>query len=355
MLTIRSYTRRSSRAVRLICRAAVVLGAMLAVLSEPASAQPAPDPIRLHDPSIIRQGDTYYIYSTGNGISARRSTDLINWEMLPPVFGDLPDMLPTWASEEVPGVRNIWAPDIAYFNGLYHLYYSLSTFGSNRSVIGLATSPTLDPADPRYEWTDRGKVIESFPGVSTHNAIDSNVVFDERGQPWISWGSFWGGVKMRKLDPTTGLLSTEDTTLHSLAARITPEATEGPNRPRSVEAPFIVRRGEYFYHFLSFDRCCSGARSTYNIRVGRSTNVTGPYVDEHGVRMTRGGGTIVLAGEGRVRGPGHNSILVEGEDYYLVHHYYDAEDRGGSKLQIRPLIWRADGWPVAGDPLFPPE
>lgn len=346
----RLFLSRPRRRLSRLCVAAF----LQLVIPAGAHTQPSANPLQLHDPSIIRQGETYYIFSTGNGISMRRSSDLINWEMLPPVFADLPDMLPVWAAEEVPGVRNIWAPDIAYFNGLYHLYYSLSTFGSNRSVIGLVTSPTLDPSDTRYGWTDRGKVVESFPGVSTHNAIDSNVVFDERGQPWMSWGSFWGGVKMRKVDPSTGLLSSEDTTLYSLAARISPEATDGPNRPRSVEAPFIVRRGEYYYMFLSFDRCCSGERSTYNIRVGRSTSVTGPYVDEHGVRMTRGGGTIVLAGEGRVRGPGHNSVLVEGEDYHLVHHYYDAEDRGRSKLQIRPLLWRADGWPVAGDPLFPP-
>jgi arabinan endo-1,5-alpha-L-arabinosidase len=316
--------------------------------------QQPPDPLRVHDPAIIKQGDTYYIFSTGNGISMRRSSDLVTWEMLPPVFADLPEMLPPWAAAEVPGVRSIWAPDISFFNGRYHLYYSLSTFGSNRSAIGLATNRTLDPASPDYRWEDQGKVVESFSGVSTHNAIDPNVVFDERRQPWLNWGSFWGGVKMRKLDPNTGLTSREDTTLYSLAARISTEAAQGNNRPRSVEAPFIVRRGEYYYLFLSYDRCCAGVRSTYNIRVGRSEEVTGPYLDEHGVAMTRGGGTLVLAGVGRVRGPGHNSILMEGEQYYLVHHYYDADDRGRSKLQIRPLIWKEDGWPVAGEPLFPP-
>jgi arabinan endo-1,5-alpha-L-arabinosidase len=288
--------------------AAAACAALLLPAAAPAQGPPGgpPDPLRVHDPAIIKQGDTYYIFSTGNGISMRRSPDLVNWEMLPPVFADLPDMLPPWAAEAVPGVRNIWAPDIAYFNRIYHLYYSLSTFGSNRSVIGLATNRTLDPADPDYRWEDQGKVVESFSGVSTHNAIDPNVVFDERRQPWLSWGSFWGGVKMRRLNAATGLVSAEDTTLYSLAARTSVEAAQGNNRPRSVEAPFIVRRGEYYYMFLSFDRCCAGVRSTYNIRVGRSEEVTGPYVDEHGVRMTRGGGTLLLAGAGRVRGPGHN-------------------------------------------------
>ena len=329
---------------------------LVAVLpSAGLTQQPAPDPARVHDPAIIKEGDTYYLFSTGRGISMRRSPDLVNWEMLPPVFADLPEMLPSWAAAEVPGVRSIWAPDVSFFNGLYHLYYSLSTFGSNRSAIGLATNRTLDPDSPEYSWEDRGKVVESFPGVSTHNAIDPNVIIDEEGQPWLNWGSFWGGVKMRKLDPATGLASAEDSTIHSLAARISTEATEGNNRPRSVEAPFIVKRGEYYYLFLSFDRCCAGVRSTYNIRVGRSEAVTGPYLDEHGVRMTRGGGTLVLAGAGRVRGPGHNSILVEGDQYYLVHHYYDADDNGRSRLQIRPLIGKEDGWPVADEPLSAPR
>jgi arabinan endo-1,5-alpha-L-arabinosidase len=331
---------------------AAVLGVVLPVaLQAQQPPQRQPDPLRVHDPAIIKQGDTYYVFSTGNGISMRRSTDLVNWEPLPPVFADLPGMLPPWAADEVPGARSIWAPDIAYFNRAYHLYYSLSTFGSNRSVIGLATNETLDPTAPNYRWVDRGKVVESFSGVSTHNAIDPNVVFDERRQPWLNWGSFWGGVKMRKLDPNTGLTSREDTTLYSLAARTSIEATQGNNRPRSVEAPFIIRRGDYYYLFLSFDRCCAGVRSTYNIRVGRSEEVTGPYVDAIGVPMTRGGGTVVLAGYGRVRGPGHNSILTEGETHYLVHHYYDAEDGGRPRMHIRPLTWTEDGWPIAGEQL----
>src|SRR5690606_4276877 len=124
---------------------------------------------------------------------------------------------------------------------------------------------------------------------------------------------------MRKLVPNTGLVSKEDTTLYPLAARTSIASAQGPNRPRPVEAPFIIRRGEYYYLFLSFDRCCAGENSTYNIRVGRSEEVTGPYLDANGVPMTRGGGSLVLAGYGNVRGPGHNSILTEGEQHYLVH------------------------------------
>ncbi|HEY8484018.1 MAG TPA: arabinan endo-1,5-alpha-L-arabinosidase, partial [Longimicrobiales bacterium] len=255
------------------------------------------------------------------------------------------EMAPAWAAAEVPGVRSPWAPDIAYYNGKYYLYYSLSTFGSQRSVIALATNATLDPGSPEYRWVDHGKVLESWPGRSDFNAIDPNMAFDENGEPWLAWGSFWGGIKMRKLDPRTGLLSGEDTTTYSLAAR--------PGQG-AVEAPFILRRGDYFYLFVSFDFCCRRASSTYHIRVGRSRKITGPYVDRAGVSMMEGGGTLVLAGSGRVRGPGHNAVLTEGDRHYLVHHYYDAEENGVSKLQIRPLLWDAEGWPVAGEPITGP-
>lgn len=316
----------------------------------PAQAQTGE--VYLHDPAVIEHEGTYYLFSTGRGIPMRRSTDLVHWEVIGRVF----DELPAWAPVEVPEVRgSLWAPDISLVDGQYHLYYSVSSFGSQRSAIGLATSPTLDPLDPDYGWTDRGPVIVSAPGEATFNAIDPNLVVDEAGDPWLSWGSFWGGIKMRKLDRTTGLPSAMDTTLYSLAARQDPNTLRGPSNDQSIEAPFIARRDGYYYLFASYDMCCRGLRSSYNIRVGRAEAVTGPYRDEHGVPMTDGGGTIVLAGSGRVLGPGHNAILAEGDRYYLVHHFYDAQEEGRSRLQIRPLDWTDEGWPRAGDPLAWPD
>lgn len=296
---------------------------------------------RVHDPVVMEEDGTYWLFSTGRGVPIRRSTDLVRWELAGQVF----DSVPAWAPEAVPGVRGVWAPDIARFNDRYHLYYSLSTFGKNRSAIGLATNATLDPASPRYRWVDRGPVVRSTPGVDHWNAIDPNVVLDERGDPWLSWGSFWGGIKMRRLDASTGLPSQVDTVLYSVAAR------PGSN---AIEAPFIVRHDGHFYLFVSFDRCCRKAESDYRIVVGRSRSVTGPYVDREGTPMMQGGGTAVLSGAGRVRGPGHNAVLTAGGRDYLVHHFYDAEDQGVSKLQIRPLRWDAEGWPVAGEPLSDP-
>lgn len=291
----------------------------------------------VHDPEVVRDGDAYYVLSTNDGIPIRRSADLLAWSFEARVF---PNQLPPWAAGEVPGVEAPWAPGVGYFNGLYHLYYSLSTFGSPRSVIGLATSPTLDPGSPDYAWDDRGEVVESFAGYD-HNAIDAAVVEDAGGGLWLTWGSWGGGIKMRSLSRPTGFLSEEDDSLYSLARRPVEQAIEGP---------YIIRRGGWYYLFVSFDLCCQGVQSTYTVRVGRSASVTGPYEDRSGRSMMEGGGSLVLSAYGRVRGPGHASVLEEEGAYLLVHHFYDEQDFGTPHLQIRPLLWDDEDWPLAGRP-----
>ncbi len=293
----------------------------------------------VHDPAIIRQGSAYYLFSTGHGIPIRRSSNLIDWTLVGRVFEQTD--VPGWAETMIPGVEFPWAPDVSFFNGRFHLYYSISTFGSQRSAIGLATNPTLDRTRPDYRWTDHGAVLESRPGLDDFNAIDPNVAFDASGQPWLAWGSFWGGIRLRRIDPATGFLAPQDETVHAIAAR--PQAS-------AIEAPFIVRRGDAFYQFVAFDSCCQGANSTYRVMVGRAEHITGPYLDRSGRAMMEGGGTPVLEGYGRIRGPGHPAILSENGHFYLVHHFYDAEDGGVPKLQIRPLLWDAEGWPLAGEP-----
>ena len=154
----------------------------------------------VHDPAIAKENGVYVVYSTGPGIPVRRSKDLLQWDSVGVVF---PNGAPAYASTVIPGVQFPWAPDISYFSGSWHLYYSLSTFGSQRSAIGVATSPTLDPLVATTVWTDQGVVVQSAPGA-TYNAIDPNVSFDAAGQPWLAWGSFWGGIKLRRLDAATG-------------------------------------------------------------------------------------------------------------------------------------------------------
>lgn len=323
---------------------AVVFFVLLATCSQ-TSAQSArlPQPSELqgdirqvHDPSIIKEGRNFYLFSTRAGISIRCATELVRWRLCGDVFAHLPE----WAVKDVPGLRGLWAPDVSHFNGKYHLYYSASTFGSNRSSIGLVTNLTLDPASDKYRWMDQGKVIGSTPS-DDWNAIDPNVVLDERGQPWLSFGSFWGGIKLRQLDYATGKLSSHDQTLHALASR--PRTAQLPG---AIEAPAIVRKNGYFYLFVSFDFCCRGKDSTYNTRVGRARRVTGPYIDRDGKPMMEGGGTIVVASQGQWIGPGHCAVLQDKEGETLVYHAYDTEWRGIPTLRIATLIWDPAGWPT---------
>jgi arabinan endo-1,5-alpha-L-arabinosidase len=316
---------------------------MLLALTSCAGGPKAPAALqgdfRVHDPTLIRQDDTYYVFSTGDehglnqgAIQMRSSTDLANWQLVGTVFQKVPD----WIGKAIGGTPpNLWAPDISYFNGKYHLYYAGSRFGTNTSVVGLATNTTLDPASPDYSWVDEGLVVQSVQ-TDNWNAIDPNIGFDADGAPWLSFGSFWDGIKMRRIDQGTGKLAIADTTLYSLASR-----GGGP-----IEAPAIVRREGFFYLFVSFDFCCRGADSTYRIMVGRATSIAGPYVDRTGKPMAQGGGDQILDGKGRFVGPGGQSVYLDRGTYRLVHHYYDAFELGIPKLQIHDLAWTSDGWPL---------
>jgi arabinan endo-1,5-alpha-L-arabinosidase len=312
---------------------------LLAMFAGTAWAQVG-DLERVHDPCIIQEGDVFYLFTTGNGIPMRRSTDLYHWERIGSAFSTAPK----WAVDEFPRAGNQWAPDISHFGGSFHLYYAISRFGRNRSCVGQATNKTLDPKSPEYQWVDQGKVIETQT-TDNWNAIDPNVAFDADGTPWLVLGSFWSGIKMRRLDAQTGMLSEADTTLYSVARRPSPDA---------IEAPFIFRHGDYDYLFLSYDYCCRGMNSTYKTMVGRSKGITGPYVDMSGKPMTDEGATLVVQSQGTTRGPGHCAVISAAGHDWLVHHFYDANNQGRSSLQIRPIVWDADGWPLAGEPISAP-
>lgn len=320
----------------LLCRLSWVLIGIL-LQAESDTTQDAVR--RVHDPVIIRQNDTYYVFSSGVGVPVRRSKDLVHWEQAGRVFAE---NAPAWGKAEVPGARDVWAPDISFYNGKYHLYYAVSTMGSQRSCIGVATNVTLDPSSPKFRWEDQGKVLETFPGKMDHNAIDANLVLDDKGEPWLVWGSFWGGIKLTRLDAKTGMRSTTDQKIYSLAARPV---------EKSIEGAFLVRKNGWYYLFASFDHCCRGVASNYKVMVGRSREITGPYVDFHGKPMMEGNATLVLAGYGDWRGPGHNGILLDANGDWMVHHMYDVSEKGMHKMQVRPLIWGKDGWPLVGEPV----
>jgi arabinan endo-1,5-alpha-L-arabinosidase len=324
----------------------VSVGASVAPMAEPQELLSlSGDVAGVHDPSVIKEGNTYYVFCTGGRagegvIPIRTSTDLQTWKSSGHVFSALPE----WATREIPQARNAWAPDISRFNDKFHLYYSVSSFGSRNSAIGLATTPTLDQTSANYRWADEGLVVRSFADKDDWNAIDPNLVIEDAANVWLAWGSFWGGIKMRRVDPASGKLSSTDTTLHSLSSRPREAPING-----SVEAAFIIRHGEYWYLFASFDRCCRGTDSTYNIVVGRAQRVTGPYFDKTGKSMTEGGGSPVIAATTPTwRGPGHQAVLSDGDrDYLFFHAYYGAGLGRGSVLQISTMLWE-HGWPRVG-------
>lgn len=297
--------------------------------------------VEVHDPVMAKQGDHYYVFSTGPGITIYRSTDMENWRRVGRVFETEPD----WARDTVPGFTgHLWAPDIFEKDGRYYLYYSVSAFGKNTSAMGVAVSDTLDPDSPDYGWTDLGMVLQSVPNRDHWNAIDPAIVEDEDGNVWMSFGSFWEGLKLVKLAPDLASVA-EPQEWYSLARR--PAESVAPDSPGrgAIEAPFIFRKGDWYYLFVSFDLCCRKGDSTYKIMVGRSKSVTGPYQDREGTPLLDGGGTLVLEGNENWVALGHNSAYTfDGRDY-LVFHAYETADDYLQKLRILPIEWQ-DGWPV---------
>ncbi len=299
--------------------------------------------IAVHDPVMTKEGETYYLFCTGRGIAVWSSQDMENWERQPAVFKEAP----TWAKEVVPDFKNhIWAPDISYHNGKFYLYYSISTFAKNTSAIGVATNKTLDPNSPDFKWVDHSKVIESVPGRDMWNAIDPNIIEDEEGSKWMTFGSFWGGLKLVKL--TEDMLSVQNgpEDWFTIARRERSfELDERDPGDAAIEAPFIFKKDGFYYLFVSFDLCCRGENSTYKMMVGRSKFIKGPYFDKEGKNLFHGGGTLVLEGNQDWYGVGHNAAYTfEGKDY-LIFHGYDAHENGRPRLFVREISWNNEGWP----------
>ncbi len=293
--------------------------------------------VTARDPStIVREGDTYWTFFTGRGVPSLYSKDLVTWKRGPAVHA----AAPSWIKEEVPANDGVyWAPDLMKVGGRYLLYYSVSSFGAMRSAIGLATNPTLDPADPAFRWTDHGVVVRSRDG-GDFNAIDPAVFKDDDGSLWLSFGSQWSGLKLVELDPATGMMLKP-------AAPMTPIAAG-----KSIEAAYIFRRGAYYYLFLNRGDCCRGDRSTYHIKVGRGDGVMGPYIARDGTPMLEGGGTMVLdVKTGTLTGPGHAGIVSKaGREWFSCH--FEADDRMGGKatLGLMPIRWTDDAWPEVTPP-----
>jgi arabinan endo-1,5-alpha-L-arabinosidase len=308
---------------------------------------PAPrlrgDVTPVHDPAMAFSDGWYYLFTTGAGIGVRRSRDLVHWQDDGKVFSGA---TPTWAPRVIPGARDVWAPDVSFFDGSWRLYYAVSTFGSSRSAIGLATNATLDRHNPAYAWHDHGPIIQSCNAIdpspacppTPYNAIDPNVVIGADGVPHLEFGSFTAGLVVTDLDASSGR-PRQPFVAVPVAANV--------QEYTGVEGGYMVYRSGWYYLFGSYDYCCQGAASTYDVRVGRSRMIEGPFLDDLGVPMLAGGGRYVLTSNGGMRGPGGEGVIHVGSSDDIFFHYYDASNKGTPTLGILRLAWTPDGWPVA--------
>lgn len=291
----------------------------------------------IHDPSFTIVEGIWIAFGTGlefgphgGAVRIKMSPDGVDWDDR----GTLTEALPDWIEPELGFTpRNLWAPSVTEHNGTHYLYYSASTFGVNTSAIGLATNDALDPGDPSAGWVDRGMVIRS-DRPDPYNAIDPARIDTPDGRALLAFGSFWDGIRMVELDPATGLRLGDERPVR-LASR----------RGGPIEAPSILLRDGWYYLFVSFDHCCRGLASTYRIMVGRAGDPAGPYLDERGKPMLEGGGTEVIASQGRYVGPGGGEAITTPGGDMLVFHYYDRLAGGVPRLMLMPIDWSEDGWP----------
>ena len=365
-----------------------ILSILLCVAALTASAQPRfhfdaqhPD---VHDPVIAKGEDgRYYIFSTGMGVGVMSSPDLKEWRQEKSVFEAIykpfdpeakdangrrrrPEIdwanstIPRWAIDSIARYGgHTWAPDISFHDGLWRLYYSCSSFGKNGSGIGVAFNKTLDTTSPDFKWEDQGPVIISHQHRDDYNCIDPNLIVDKKGTPWLTFGSFWDGIQLVKLEKDYKTLAGKPTTI---ARRIGRKITlaeldrvenftiEGNDTieagANAIEAPFIIKEGKYYYLFVSWDYCCRGQNSTYKVVYGRSKNVEGPYLDKEGRDMAKGGGTLLVGPDETNFGIGHNAACKLDGQWYFICHAYEKAANGGAKLHINKFTFDKKGWIV---------
>ena len=282
----------------------------------------------VHDPCMIKAGDTYYIFSTGMNI--KTSKDKINWTNAGTIF-PRGFVLPWW-NNDIPGKVGLWAPDVHFANGKYHLYYSVSAWMNFNSSVGYATNTTLDKNSPDYKWEDQGQVIGYKNGGEGVNVIDPNAFIDADGKEWLIYGSYKAGLRMVELNPKTGKLFSDKPKLYTITSSL-------------GEGSYIIKGPDYYYIFASRGICCKGLQSTYQIVIGRSKTVTGPYLNKKGESWLNNKYSLFLAGDYDEPGRGHNGFFAEGDTTFIVYHAYTRAQNGASLLNIKPLYMDDDGWP----------
>ena len=332
----RVWRTRSGRALGFLALAVLLAGPVTAAEPQPRMTGET----GIHDPSVIEVGGRFVALGTGRqgpthgAIRVKTSPDGIDWTEA----GLIGEGAPPWAVAAL-GFKplNVWAPSISRRGTTVFLYYCLSSFGNNTSAIGVMTNASFDPARPGEGWRDQGLVLMSKDG-DDFNAIDPFRIDLKDGRAYLAFGSFWSGIKLSRLNPETGKLIRPDTPRIALASR----------NGGAIEAASILEHAGKFYLFVSFDQCCKGVASTYNIRVGRADRIEGPYRDKDGKAMLEGGGSLLLPTTGRFIGPGGQEAVKTSSGEMLAYHYYDGDAFGASKLQFSPILWTADGWPELG-------
>lgn len=283
------------------------------------------------DPTVIKADDGYfYLYNTGGNCYFDRSKDLVNWEFLGTAFTE--EDKPAWEPD-----AGIWAPDINYINGKYVLYYAMSKWGGGATCgIGVAVADT-----PTGPFTDLGKLFRSNE-IDVHNSIDPFYI-EDNGKKYLFWGSWWGiwGVELTE-DGLALAGGIEQAKANKFQVAWGSEGTD------SYEAPYILKRGDYYYLFCSTGTCCDGLNSTYTTVVARSTSLFGPYVNAEGKSMLEGRNheVVILKNEDFV-GTGHNAEIVQddaGNDWIIYHAYVAGVDQG-RVICLDRLYWDEDGWP----------
>ncbi|EGE77129.2 murein transglycosylase [Blastomyces dermatitidis ER-3] len=307
----------------------------------PVKAVPHPEPCRGacngRDPGFIRRADgRYFRFQSYNGISISSAPSMEGPWSAPR------SMLPQGSSINLPGRRDLWAPDVYKVHDEYHVYYSVSTLGSRNSAIGLATSRTMEPGS----WTDHGSVGVQTSERDNYNAIDGNLFEDADGSLRFNFGSYWGGlfqVGMNNDGTRTAPLSS--------AVNLAYE----PGWNHHIEAAFLYRHHNDYYLFFSwgkagdYDISPPAPGEEYRIKVCRSPMPSGPFVGSDGRPCTEGGGMTVLASHDNIFGPGGQGIMTTPEYGPVLYYHYTNTDIGWSNAE-QLIGWNrldfSSGWPV---------
>lgn len=271
----------------------------------------------IHDPSTIVECDgKYYTFGTGGG--GLISEDGWNWN----------------GGAVRPGGGA--APDAIKIANRYLVVYGATGGASNhKGAILTMWNKTLDPKSADFKYSEP-VIVATSDGYEECDAIDPGLMLDPTtGRLWLSYGTYFGFIRIVELDPKTGK--------HI-------ESNKPVDVAITCEASVLIYHDGWYYLLATHGTCCDGANSTYNIVVGRSKKITGPYIDNVGRSMLEGGGKMVLTTEGNLIGPGHfgRMILGDGIEKMSLHYEADLIQGGRSVLGIRPLLWK-NGWPVAGE------